>query len=157
MLYNHAEAFCLMQYQDDITGEVEIIWNSRDGITAFITTSRQGNSCSHIDFDQDIRQPNYVPNVGERVWVTLTIERAREYRKEMVEERWDKEMRETWETKEEAVEELAQSDVGNYGGGAPSLVVVTEEIQAGFRQAQQDRWALCGALGHSKARNSRFA
>lgn len=172
MSWNHKEAFCLMQYRDDVTGEVEIIWNSRDGVTAFGCTSRLGNPMTHINWGRDICQPDFIPNIGDRIWVDLTLEAAREIKTKLVEQLWEEPfrdeqgnvvcqaMKENYETKEEAIEELAKHAMDYGGGGAPMLVEVTEEMQKDLRSQREDRRALCAALGHSQFRppnGGRFA
>lgn len=156
MMFEHKEAFCLMQYQDEVTGEIEVIWNSRDAVTPFGLTSRQGNQCTHVNWPQDICAPLFIPNVGARVFIDLTPELALEMRTAFVEENWEKEicgvkMKNSghWATKEEAIKDLAWNDVAD--GQPPTCVVVTEELQKEFRQAQQDRWSLAGVMEHSKA------
>jgi hypothetical protein len=154
MKFKHVEAFCLMLYRDETTGEVEIIWNSRDGVVPFGILSRQGNKATHIDWGNDICCPMFIPNVGDRVFVSLTMEKAIEFRTKYVDEYWEKKtngvaMKDCgyWDSKDDAIHELAKGDMGS--GGAPVCVTVTEEMQKEFRQAQQDRWVLAGALGHS--------
>lgn len=158
-MFKHREAFCLMQYQDEETGEVEVIWNSRDGVTPFGLTSRRGNPSTHVNWDKDACCPMFIPNVGDRVFVDMTLKQATEFRTRFVEEHWDKEfcgvkMKDSghWDTKDEAIIDLAASDFAD--GHSPICVVVTEDMQEDFRRQQQDRWALAGALGHSKVHNS---
>lgn len=62
MKYKHSEAFHLMQYQNERTGEIEWVWNSRDGVTPFIIHSRDGkDSMQHIAWKQDIYAPDHNP------------------------------------------------------------------------------------------------
>lgn len=76
-MYNHAEAFCLMNYACPC-GHREVIWNSRDGVTAF------GCGCpscgkptlSHVQFHRDVCNPDHKPHIGQRMWVSMTMERA---------------------------------------------------------------------------------
>lgn len=70
----HAEAYCLMRYvADEDPGEVEVIWNSRDGVTPFVIALRSGHSASH-DFEGDRYDRDYVPKPGERVFAAMTEE-----------------------------------------------------------------------------------
>ena len=156
-MFRQAEAYCLMQYQDEETGEVEVIWNSRDGVTPFGMASRQGNQQTHINWPQDIRSLFFVPNVGDRVFVDLTMERAVELRTEYVEKHWDEEvfgskMSDSFSSKEEAIKTLAESDVGD--GHSPSCVVVTEEMQEEFRKQAHARWAQQKILVNTRPRNT---
>jgi len=64
--HNHVEAFKLMQYADKL-GNVEILWNSRDGVTPFGITSRAGREMFHINWQQDRYVPDHIPNVGDRI------------------------------------------------------------------------------------------
>ena len=80
--YNHAEAFALMKYRDRETGKVEIIWNSRDGVTPFIVLSQNGNESVHFDWQTDRIDPFHVPSVGDRIFVDLTREKAEAFQRE---------------------------------------------------------------------------
>lgn len=75
--FEHKEAFCLMLYRD-IAGNEEWIWNSRDGVTPFGVRSRAGLDATHVDFHRDKRDPRHVPAVGDRIFVTMTTQRAKE-------------------------------------------------------------------------------
>ncbi len=119
----HAEAFCLMRYQNLRTGEVEVLWNSRDGVTPFCIPSRDGkDEMRHIDFKRDRFAPDHKPTPGQRVFVSITRERATEIAKARVELYWDNgecPMNKTFETKEAAVEALTRDFYGS--GGEPDL------------------------------------
>ncbi len=125
--YEHPEAYCLMAYGDSI-GNVEIIWNSRDGVTPFIVRSRQGRESQHVDWQGDERVPNHVPLVGDRVFEDQTEERVRQWRTEYVEKNWS-EMRHSYpgNTKDEVLEMLIEEDMKAFDGHAPQITVVTEE------------------------------
>ncbi len=89
--YNHGEAFCLMQYRDDVTGEVETIWNSRDGVTPFVIDSRAGNTATHVDWSNDQRNPDFVPPHGMRIFVDASPNQAhiRRSARAYVDQYWD--------------------------------------------------------------------
>jgi hypothetical protein len=79
-VYKHAEAFCLMLYvAEDGSGEQEIIWNSRDGVTPFVISLRSGKTALHENWKADRCVPDFVPAPGSRMFVDLTPEKAREY------------------------------------------------------------------------------
>lgn len=76
--HQHAEAFCLMHYECKACRHHEVIWNSRDGVTPF---GLQCPSCSSLDllhayFGSDRYAPDHKPHHGQRVWVSMTKERA---------------------------------------------------------------------------------
>lgn len=121
----HVEAFCLMQYQDRITGEIEIIWNSRDGVTPFIVTSRRGNEAVHAAWSEDKSVPDHRPKPGDRIFVDLTLVRAKERASDFVEKWWDvgaSGLTSRFKTKEQAVKELAKSEKLD---GRPDLIEFT--------------------------------
>jgi hypothetical protein len=65
--HRYGEAFKKMLYRSDDGTESEIVWNSRNGVTPFIITSKSGKSLSHDEWDKDEHCPDYVPSVpGER-------------------------------------------------------------------------------------------
>lgn len=59
----HPEAFCVMQYFDD-DGNVEFIWNSRDGVTPFVIISRQGLEAMHRRLVRGPVRPAPRPEIG---------------------------------------------------------------------------------------------
>lgn len=75
----HAEAFCLMWYACDC-GHRERFWNSRDGVTPFCTLcpSCGKPDLKHVDWRRDSYAPDMKPTIGQRMWVSMTQERARE-------------------------------------------------------------------------------
>ena len=78
---NHGEAFCLMTYQCQKCGNREIIWNSRDGVTPFITTcyiEGCGGESQHVNWGSDVCKPDTLPMPGQRFWRDGTDEEARE-------------------------------------------------------------------------------
>lgn len=111
--YRHGEAFCLMQYQDKVTGEIEVLWNSRDGVTPFGIRSRAGNESFHINWQQDRCVPDYRPEPGMRIFVDASPKHAhiREAAREYVECQWDADqypMSQSgyWPDKEAAIEDF---------------------------------------------------
>lgn len=116
--FTHHEAFCLMKYRD-AQGNEEIIWNSRDGVTPFIIRNKQGNEAQHVEWNKDVFAPNHKPKKGDRIFVDLTHERAREIAVRQVERWWDggenvPPMKEYYSSKEVAIEQLI---AGMYQGG----------------------------------------
>lgn len=139
------EGFKLMQYQGEKNGEIEWVWNSRDRITPFVIMSQdRTQKMQHVRWEEDAYAPGWVPRVGDRVFVDLTIERARELRRTYVERAWDVEvygekMSARWATKEAAIEELAQADFSEYGGHGPDLVVVDEAMHRQLAERSKRR------------------
>ena len=134
-----------MLYRDSADNE-EWIWNSRDGVTPYCVTSRAGLEARHAEWHRDHYDPKRVPEVGDRIFVDLTIERARERRIAYVDHWWDKSfdaviaradgdrLRDRYASKTEAVESLALADLTYGGGGAPDLIEVTPEIAEDLRR-----------------------
>lgn len=112
-----------MTYRSDDGTQEEVIWNSRDGVTPFVITSRSGKEMSHVDWRSDQCIPNYKPQVGERVFVDLTYEKALEYAQRNLAKYasmgWDM-------TDAPSPENLAEDYMKPKG--APDLVEVTQEI-----------------------------
>lgn len=84
--HQHVEAFCLMQYACRECRHSEIIWNSRDGVTPFGTAcpSCGGASLYHVNFAMDRYAPDHKPHKGQRVWISMTLERARAFARRRV-------------------------------------------------------------------------
>lgn len=76
--YKHAEAYCLMVYRCSSCGHLEVIWNTRDGVTPFGTSCP---SCGlptfcHSMLSLDWCVPEHRPHWGQRVWIDMTLDRA---------------------------------------------------------------------------------
>jgi hypothetical protein len=122
--HRHAEAFCLMTYRTEDGAEIERIWNSRDGVTPFIVSSRDGREMRHVEWSRDEYLPDRQPQAGERIFVDLTPEIAERHARERVERYWDDPeypMSRMCATKDEAIATLAK-----YEPGAPTLITVEE-------------------------------
>lgn len=86
----YKEAFCLMKYRSDDGAVVELIWNSRDGITPFIIDARDNSQqMTHADWQLDECRPNHVPQIGDRIFVDHTEETAQKRAEQYVERWWD--------------------------------------------------------------------
>ena len=80
--FNHAEAFYHMVYTGKSnTGSITIkIWNSRDGVTPFMTFSKEYGielQCRHTTLDY--REQNYKPKKGDLIWRDTTPEEEIEF------------------------------------------------------------------------------
>lgn len=165
--FDHPEAFCLMWYQDQVTGERERLWNSRDGVTPFVITSPAGNESRHVDWHCDMRIIDHMPKIDDRVFVNLTLERAREYRHLYADKWWDHDREgaprmcdrtDLWTTKDEAVEYLARRDfwpnpppetaadaVQEHEGTQPDIVVVDADLLVALMSRERSPQGMPGA------------
>ena len=135
--HNHREAFALMTYADK-EGNEEVIWNSRDGVTPFITWLRNGNEANHVRFDEDKYAPFHVPAVGDRVWVSMDWE----YAKSLAQKRVERTKVHPFDERtpiEQIIAEIAEHLFRN--GTAPRLVEVDEDLRLRFK-AQARRMEL---------------
>lgn len=87
----HTEAFCIkMQYASEDRCAREWLWNSRDGVTPFCITAKDGKTeLWHIDWAQDIPSPQHVPQPGDRVFVDATPELAKPAALALIDSKWD--------------------------------------------------------------------
>jgi hypothetical protein len=101
-----------MQYKCEHCGKVEVLWNSRDGVTPF------GISCSlcvrgsmfHINWEEDKYEPKYIPIEGQRIFVDMPIEIKHVFVRKRIDKLWehpDFPMREYYGNKDEAFEALS--------------------------------------------------
>lgn len=121
--YKHAEAFCLMQYRDETTGGVEVIWNSRDGVTPLCVRSRAGNDAYHVNWEQDQCVPDHKPAPGDRIFVDLTRKAKRAICLARIDRWWsdgDCPMRDSFENKLHALKCLMHT----FRPGQPDLITV---------------------------------
>lgn len=121
--YNHREAFCLMQYRSDDGTEAEQLWNSRDGVTPFIISSRNGKSMHHVEWNKDSCLPNFSPPKGMRIFVNATRELVTPRLREYVDKIFTEHHGGYWETREEAFEALLPDWL--HGGEAPWIIEAT--------------------------------
>lgn len=128
--FKHPEAFCLMTYASKDGKEVELIWNSRDGVTPFCIPSRTrhdgtfDSALSHVDWHRDIRLMDYQPQPGERYFTDVTPEAARRYAELRVDRFWDHPeypMCKSFSSREEAIAAIMRDEAKD---GAPDLVEV---------------------------------
>ena len=125
--YQHAEAFCLMVYENG--EERETLWNSRDGVTPFVILSRtSGNELVHKHWKLDRFMPYFKPPVGSRIFVDLTKEKHLEYQRSIVEKCWNNHRYPMKDNdvlgplgKDGAARLLAEED---WQDGAPDIVIV---------------------------------
>lgn len=122
--YKHAEAFCIMRYQSRDGHVVEYIWNSRDGVTPFCIRAKDGKTeLEHVCWNRDERRPDHKPMPGDRIFVDLTPEKAREYRRQQ----WDDPRNKAHlSARYSSFEEFADSFTIR-PGDEPDIVTVTKE------------------------------
>lgn len=79
--FKHGEAFRHMTYQGrSQAGFIQLsIWNSRDGVTPFMTLSKEyGIQLQHINWQNDKLDPGYKPKKGDLIWVSYNEETAKQ-------------------------------------------------------------------------------
>lgn len=140
--FKHVEAYCLMRYVVVSTGEEEILWNSRDGVTPFFMTSRNGDEARHRSTRErpDRRAIDHVPAVGDRIFVDMTEARARALIAEALAcERSTPEglavLEKLYASPEEAFERMLKTTLDEIALGKPDVLVVT----AGYIESLEER------------------
>lgn len=127
----HPDAFKLLLYVSEDGTEEELIWNSRDGIAPLYVPSQQTDeSLARVDRPGDIGVRNHVPQVGERIIVTLTEQRARVLAAQHLEKMWEYESsREYYQhqyaSREEALAAIGTGMLRDCSGNAPDVITVT--------------------------------
>jgi hypothetical protein len=68
--FKHKEAFMLMLYKCQNCGTIEVLWNSRDGITPFCIECSQCEfgEMRHIMWGLDVCNWNFQPFIGQRIF-----------------------------------------------------------------------------------------
>lgn len=75
-----AKGFCIMQYECKKCGDVEKIYNARGGVTPYLMRCRKcGGESRHVRWNEDIRDTEYTPEPGQRVFFSMPLELARLY------------------------------------------------------------------------------
>ena len=112
--HRHKEAFCLMNYQCEKCYAVEVVWNSRDGVTPFIIgCQRCDGSMQHINWDADRYDPDHFPIKGERVFITMTKEISELIWKVFIRKNWEvgqHPVKDSFNSKRQALQELMSFD-----------------------------------------------
>jgi hypothetical protein len=126
--HRHPEAFCLMAYRTDDGLLTEILWNSRDGVTPFCIASADGRNMTHVMWERDRYSPDHRPTPGQRIFVTLSEERAAELARERVDYWWDHHefpASQLFASREEAVASFTRDYWRD--GQAPTIVTVRDD------------------------------
>lgn len=134
--HQHKEAFALMKYRADDHHLEEVLWNSRDGVTPFVLSMKDGSPGTHIDWRSDQYAPDHMPQVGDRIFIDLTVARAHEIAVEQAQVTWDKPTRvdlsysvkDAFESPEAFAAMLLEGLLQEVERGAPDVVEVTEEM-----------------------------
>lgn len=137
--FQHPEAFALMEYGCEECGKVEIIWNSRDGVTPFMVGCPfcQG-TMQHINWSHDRFTPNYIPPIGSRVFFSCTnihevIQEVFDNYTEEVWERIKKNWAEYCTDRYELIWKIAQGNiVEDLRFEHPHIAIITEDNQERF-------------------------
>ena len=114
--YDHAEAFCLMHYKcvSISCGKLEVLWNSRDGVTPFMIQCKEcDGEMQHTAFGADRCVPDFFPEHGRRVFVDFPEHFREVFKKCQIQTQWDcppYPMKDRWETKEDALKALMEDD-----------------------------------------------
>lgn len=100
-----------MHYQCEKCETMEMLWNSRDGVTPFmIGCQKCSGMMKHIDWDKDDCNPDYLPVRGQRVFVDMTPQINKILWRMNVRVNWEGgkfPMKERFENPIEAVKELS--------------------------------------------------
>lgn len=133
--HKYIEAFCLLRYETEDGAEVELLWNSRDGVTPPVINSREGAEMRLVGPHE--YAPDHTPEVGDRIFVDLTPQRARVLAAQFIEKMLDpnlkplmgmsgREMLESaYGSREEAVADTANKALADNDGHTPDILVVT--------------------------------
>lgn len=144
----HREAYCCLTYRcQEHRSQEERIWNSRDGEVALVITMRCGHSGHHVSWNVSSFDPEHQPQVGERIFVDLTSERARIQAMQTAAKWWNEggtigaEARRVYSSELELIAALYAEAAIEIASGAPDLVVVTEEMARARGWVQQGQVA----------------
>lgn len=116
-VHQHGEAFMHMQYvsKDSRKRIYLTIWNSRDGVTPFMTyCAEYGVELQHVNWGQDSYDPNYKPRKGDLIWRSMTKEDAEEMAKKQI-EMWLKEKKRLEEMTDEDFKKSGMKDFDRQG------------------------------------------
>lgn len=123
------EGYKLMQYQYGPNGRIEVVWNSRDGITPFIIFDEQKHEAQHVNWKQDRYAPDHVPAIGDRVFIDDTREgaeasAARQF--DNYNEEWQAAAIERYGSRENFIREIAVHNLSQFYPHPPRIIVVDQ-------------------------------
>jgi len=134
--YTHGEAFNIMLYICEVCGSMEILWNSRDGVTPFMINCRYcKGSMQHSFWHMDRKMPDFKPHDGMRIFIDLTKERHDYYINKRIDIFWNNDkfpMKERYASKAEAFEALTKE--WDPDKGEPD-VIIYDVVKAGAKEA----------------------
>lgn len=88
--YWHKEAFKQMLYACQECGFLEILWNSRDGVTPYGISCRHcAGDALHKHWHLDHHMPDWTPTPGTRIFKDMTPERLRASLRKRIERYWN--------------------------------------------------------------------
>jgi hypothetical protein len=126
--YQHVEAFCIMTYKctNPLCGRVEVLWNSRDGVTPFtIGCSACHGIMEHVYWDMDRRDLNYAPRDDQRVFIDMTEKHKRAYAEALLAQV----RKDGVQEQDQSDEELIKKFMGSFQPGEPTIVSGAEYLQ----------------------------
>ena len=138
-----------MTYANEDRSVVEHLWNSRDGVAPFCIMSRDRDELlTHVDWDKDERLPGYIPKIGMRIFVDLSVARARQLAKEQAERRGAQYVEEGFAGDIESAEtRFFDALLADVEQGEPDIVVDDENL----REIRRDAFRRTGARERVKA------
>lgn len=81
--FQHPDAFKMVHYRaEDDLDAIEAVWNSRDGVVPRRIGLPDGRIARRALRHQDFVDPDFRPQVGTRVFIDLTVERAEQIAEE---------------------------------------------------------------------------
>ncbi len=138
-LHEFVEAFRLMLYSSEDGREIEAIWNSRDGVTPYVVISRDNSrELRHVLWGGDPYAPHHVPNVGDRMIVTLDQANVERIARETARRLWSdpKSGYAGQFASEEDAFAMVHAELSK--PGAPALVTATFEVQQALLQKRAE-------------------
>jgi len=110
-------------------------------------------AATHVEWGSDVYAPDYVPRVGELVFVDLTPELAQAAAERLVEKHWERGPAPLGESP--LYSRMGQEETVSYfrerfleaGDGAPALVVVDADLRAAFQATAAERAAQAASSG----------
>lgn len=134
--HQYPERFALMHYRCDSCRGLELVWNSRNGVSPFsIPCARcEEGIATHVSWEQDLRKPDWQLRMGQRFFRDGTPDEAVEIMRKRIAVMQDLDPLPQHRI-DELLRDTKEGRVHEFRSGWPSIDVCTEGPKPSLHEA----------------------